>query len=141
MLEPPLLITRFTVPPVRPTLLPRKHLIEVLDQSRSFPLILISAPTGFGKTTLLSAWASQHSQVAWLSLDEQDNDPARFWTYTIAALRHNGARLSKGSKTCSVSVEMGRHHSLCKYTEKIERIQGKFPAFFMYTTTYHFYKP
>ncbi len=85
--EPHLLVTKFTVPPVRSVLLPRVQLIELLNQSRSFPLILLSASAGFGKTTLLSAWARQHtSQVAWLSLDEQDNDPTRFWTYVIAAL-------------------------------------------------------
>lgn len=95
MPESDLLVTKFTIPPVRSTLLPRGHLIAALDQSHSFPLILLSASAGFGKTTLLSAWASQStSQVAWLSLDAQDNDPTRFWTYMIAALRYSGACLS-----------------------------------------------
>src|SRR5258706_12034545 len=95
MPEPDLLVTKFTIPPVRSALLPREHLLTVLDQSRSFPLTLLSASAGFGKTTLLSAWASQStSEVAWLSLDEQDNDPTRFWAYVIAALRHSGSRLS-----------------------------------------------
>jgi len=92
---PDLLVTKFTIPPVRSVLLQRSHLLTVLDQSRSFPLTLLSASAGFGKTTLLSAWASQStSQVAWLSLDEQDNDPTRFWVYVIAALRHSGSPLS-----------------------------------------------
>jgi len=79
MPEPDLLVTKFTIPPVRSVLLQRSQLLEVLDQSRSFPLTLLSASAGFGKTTLLSAWASQStSQVAWLTLDEQDNDPTRF---------------------------------------------------------------
>src|SRR5436309_6905642 len=92
---PDLLVTKFTVPPVRSVLLQRSHLLTVLDQSRSFPLTLLSASAGFGKTTLLSAWANQStSQVAWLSLDEQDNDPTRFSAYVIAALRHSGSRLS-----------------------------------------------
>ena len=95
MPEPDLLVTKFTAPPVRSVLLHRSHLLTVLDQSRSFPLTLLSASAGFGKTTLLSAWASQStSQVAWLSLDEQDNDPTRFWVYVIAALRHSGSPLS-----------------------------------------------
>jgi LuxR family transcriptional regulator, maltose regulon positive regulatory protein len=95
MSEPHLLVTKFTVPPIRSIRLPRENLIAVLDQSCSFPLILLSASAGFGKTTLLSAWASQSTgQVAWLSLDEQDNDPIRFWAYVIAALRHSGSRLS-----------------------------------------------
>jgi LuxR family maltose regulon positive regulatory protein len=91
MPEPDLLVTKFTIPPLRSTLLPREHLLEVLDQSRSFPLTLLSASAGFGKTTLLSAWASQSTgQVGWLSLDGEDNDPTRFWVYVIAALRHSG---------------------------------------------------
>ncbi len=92
MPEPDLLVTKFTVPPVRSMLLQRSHLLTVIDHSRSFPLTLLSASAGFGKTTLLSAWASQStSQVAWLTLDEQDNDPARFWAYVIAALRYSGS--------------------------------------------------
>ena len=99
MPEPHLLVTKFTVPPVRSIRLAREQLIAVLDQSRSFPLILLSASAGFGKTTLLSNWASQSaSQIAWLSLDEQDNDPARFWAYVIAALRHGGSRLPAGGE-------------------------------------------
>src|SRR6266550_1215453 len=95
MPEPDLLVTKFTIPPVRSLLLQRSHLLTVLDQSRSVPLTLLSASAGFGKTTLLSAWANQStSQVAWLTLDEQDNDPTRFWAYVIAALRHSGYRLS-----------------------------------------------
>ena len=92
--EPQLLVTKFSVPPLRATLIQRLHLIERLNQSRSIPLVLLSAAAGFGKTTLLSAWASQNTQhVSWLSLDEQDNDPTRFWTSVIAALRHSNTRL------------------------------------------------
>src|SRR6266700_7037974 len=95
MPEPDLLVTKVTIPPVRSVLLPRSRLLEVLEQSRSVPLTLLLASAGFGKTTLLSAWASQRtSQVAWVTLDNQDNDPTRFWTYVIAALRHSGSRLS-----------------------------------------------
>jgi LuxR family maltose regulon positive regulatory protein len=90
--EPDLLVTKFTIPPLRAQLLPREHLIVILNQSRSVPLTLLSASAGFGKTTLLSAWASQStSQVAWLTIDEQDNDPTRFWTYVIAALWKAGS--------------------------------------------------
>ncbi|MFL5706038.1 MAG: LuxR C-terminal-related transcriptional regulator [Ktedonobacteraceae bacterium] len=92
MLEPDLLVTKFTIPPLRSALLHRSHLLEVLEQSRSVPLTLLSASAGFGKTTLLSAWASQSTRaVAWLMLDEQDNDPTRFWAYVIAALRKAGS--------------------------------------------------
>src|SRR5258708_24279730 len=98
MAETELLVTKFTIPPVRSALLQRSHLLEVLDQSRSFPLTLLSASAGFGKTTLLSTWASQStSQVAWLTLDEQDNDPTRFWAYVIAALRHSGSPVGEAA--------------------------------------------
>jgi LuxR family maltose regulon positive regulatory protein len=97
--EPDLLVTKFTIPPIRSVLLHRKDLLEVLDQSRSVPLTLLSAGAGFGKTTLLSAWASQSSNlVAWLTLDEQDNDPTRFWTYVIAALRKTGTSLGEAAE-------------------------------------------
>src|SRR5258708_7408727 len=99
MAETELLVTKFTIPPVRSALLQRSHLLEVLDQSRSFPLTLLSASAGFGKTTLLSTWASQStSQVAWLSLDEQDNDPTRFWVYVIAALRKAGSPVGEAAE-------------------------------------------
>ncbi|GCE23620.1 AAA family ATPase [Dictyobacter kobayashii] len=88
MRESDLLVTKFTVPPIRSELLARERLLDVLNQSCSHPLTLLSASAGFGKTTLLSAWATQRSsQVAWISLDPQDNDPTRFWMYVIAALR------------------------------------------------------
>src|SRR3989440_1765660 len=98
MPEPDLLVTKYTIPPVRSMLLQRSHLLTLLDQSRSFPLTLLSASAGFGKTTLLTAWASQStSQVAWLTLDELDNDRTRFWTYVIATLRHSGSHVGEAT--------------------------------------------
>ena len=94
MLRPDLLVTKFTLPPVRQTLLSRSHLLTALDSRCLTPLTLLSAPTGFGKTTLLSTWARHHAQntaIAWLTLDEQDNDPTRFWSYVVAALRQADA--------------------------------------------------
>ncbi len=88
MAEPDLLVTKFMIPPVRGDLLPRAPLIERLNQCRAVPLALLSAGAGFGKTTLLAAWASQlPCPVAWLSLDHLDNDPLRFWTAVLVALR------------------------------------------------------
>jgi len=98
----PLLKTKLYIPPVRPDpstglrtrLVPRPRLIERLNVGLHRRLTLISAPAGFGKTTLLSEWihtVGAHRDaplhVAWLSLDEGDNDPARFWVYFIAALQ------------------------------------------------------
>jgi LuxR family transcriptional regulator, maltose regulon positive regulatory protein len=82
-----LLKTKLHIPPGRSTLVPRPRLIQKLDQGLTHPLTLISAPPGFGKTTLLTAWLEQKSApTAWLSLDERDNDLARFLAYLIAAL-------------------------------------------------------
>ena len=89
------LATKLYIPPTRPQLVPRPRLIERLnDGLRSTPSVtLISAPAGFGKTTLLSEWINQKdetihpSNVSWLSLEEGDNDPVRFLTYFISALR------------------------------------------------------
>ena len=84
-----LLRTKLFIPPIRPNLIPRPQLIERLNQGLylGHKLSLISAPAGFGKTTLVSAWvAACQRPAAWLSLDEGDNDPTRFLTYLVAAL-------------------------------------------------------
>ena len=89
-----LLETKFYVPRPRPGLVPRPRLTERLDRGTASKLMLVSAPAGFGKTTLLTEWlaagpaaSTDERLAAWLSLDRADNDPARFWTYLIAALR------------------------------------------------------
>lgn len=83
-----LLMTKLYIPRLRPQLVPRPRLLEKLEQGLWSRVTLISAPPGFGKSTLISAWAQQQSRpVAWLSLDEQDNVPARFLSYLVAALQ------------------------------------------------------
>src|SRR5260370_6677770 len=85
-----LLATKFFVPVPSGTLISRPRLTALLDESLKYPLTLISAPAGFGKTMLLSAWVqslpANHPLVAWVSLDEEDNDPQLFWTYALSAL-------------------------------------------------------
>src|SRR5262245_50150978 len=111
--QPLLLATKLTHPRLPAALVRREHLLRQLDAALSNPLTLLSAAAGFGKTTLLSAWVASRSdelrvlndefsqaeqtqnsklkthncRVAWLSLDERDNDSTRFWTYLIAALQ------------------------------------------------------
>lgn len=83
-----LLTTKLHVPPLRSKHVLRPRLIERLNESAHRKLILVSAPAGFSKTTLVSEWvASSERPAAWLSLDEDDNDPARFLSYLIAALQ------------------------------------------------------
>lgn len=86
-----LLTTKLGIPPVRSDLLARSDLLQRLERGLTSRLILLSAPAGYGKTTLLGAWCSQpalRGRVAWLSLDGQDNDPARFLGYLVAALQN-----------------------------------------------------
>lgn len=86
----PLLATKLYIPPVRPQLVPRPRLLQQLDEGlqRTPGVTLISAPAGFGKTTLVSEWVARSAQsVAWLSLDEGDSDITRFLTYFTAALQ------------------------------------------------------
>lgn len=85
----PLLTTKLYTPPPRPDLVPRSRLIERLDAGlgANSKLTLVSAPAGYGKTTLISTWIQESARpAAWLSLDEKDNDWVRFLTYTVAAL-------------------------------------------------------
>ena len=85
-----LLTTKLNIPPARPQIVPRPHLIERLQEGLNYNLILVSAPAGFGKTTLLSEWIRKSqppTRAAWVSLDEGENDPVRFWDYLIAALK------------------------------------------------------
>jgi LuxR family maltose regulon positive regulatory protein len=83
-----LLQTKLHVPSVRPGLVPRPHLIERLNAGLHRKLTLISTPAGFGKTTLLSEWVADCGRpIAWLSLDEGDDDPARFLAYFVAAIQ------------------------------------------------------
>jgi LuxR family maltose regulon positive regulatory protein len=87
-LRTPVLTTKVQVPPTRPRLVARARLAAPLDDVWQGRLLLVSAPAGFGKTTLLTEWAQRHQgRVAWLSLDATDNDPVRFWTYVVAALQ------------------------------------------------------
>jgi LuxR family maltose regulon positive regulatory protein len=85
-----ILATKLYIPPPRPKVVLRPRLIERLNEGlrSGRKLTLISAPAGFGKTTLVSEWvAGCERPVAWLSLDEGDNDPARFLAYLVAALQ------------------------------------------------------
>ena len=86
----PILATKVYVPPPRPRLVFRPRLIDQLNEGlrSSRKLTLISAPAGFGKTTLVSEWITDCGRpTAWLSLDEGDNDPTQFLIYLVAALQ------------------------------------------------------
>lgn len=90
LLQSQLLATKFFVPIAPGSLIARPRLSALLNESLNHPLTLVSAPAGFGKTTLLSAWAqslpASYSQLAWISLEEEDNEPQLFWMYILSAL-------------------------------------------------------
>jgi LuxR family maltose regulon positive regulatory protein len=88
----PLLTSKLHIPALCSNLVPRPDLLARLNNGLQLghKLTLVSAPAGFGKTNLLSEWASSveaRKIVAWLSLDHEDNSPTRFWVYVIAALQ------------------------------------------------------
>ena len=110
----PLLTTKLYIPPPRPNLVPRPRLVERLDEGLCLgrKLTLISAPAGFGKTTLATEWLYSRNKevssrsIAWLSLDEGDNDPARFFTYLIAALRQLDEGVGQATQSLLGSPQM-----------------------------------
>jgi LuxR family maltose regulon positive regulatory protein len=84
-----LLRTKLSAPSLRPSLVPRPRLLKRVSAGMKVPLTLISAPAGYGKSTLVGEWRAGPGAkvpVAWLSLDAGDNDPARFWRYLATAL-------------------------------------------------------
>jgi LuxR family transcriptional regulator, maltose regulon positive regulatory protein len=85
-----LLTTKLYLPPGRPTLVPRPRLMDLMREGLTKPLTLVSAPAGFGKTTLLSEWchspAGRDFPIAWVSLDNDDNNISRFLLYLVTAL-------------------------------------------------------
>jgi LuxR family maltose regulon positive regulatory protein len=93
----PILATKLYRPPPRPQVVCRPRLIERLNKGLHGKLTLLSAPAGFGKTTLVSEWlAACKRPSAWLSLDAGENDPVRFLTYLIAAVQTIAPTLGKG---------------------------------------------
>jgi LuxR family maltose regulon positive regulatory protein len=97
----PLLETKLHIPRWRRSLVARPRLSERLSRGAESALTLVSAPAGFGKTTLLAEWlavaAAGGRSVAWLSLDQRDNDPALFWTYLVAALNTGAPAIGAGA--------------------------------------------
>lgn len=91
-----LLATKLYPPRWGAHLVSRPRLLETLEQGSCCPLTLVTAPAGFGKSTLLAEWLSLRPETTgWLSLDRSDNDPATFWAYVIALLRRMGDQVGE----------------------------------------------
>ena len=101
VLTSPMLETKVHVPSPRDSLVARPRLLERLNRITESKLTLVSAPAGFGKSTLLAEWLAIPRDdgwlAAWLSIDEADKEPAAFWTYLIAALRTVVPDIGEGS--------------------------------------------
>ena len=130
----PLLTTKLHVPPMPSTLIARRDLLAQLDDDLAAGRVtLISAPAGYGKTTLVAQWIgrlrqmveargrSPYPHIAWLSLDEEDNDETRFLTYLTVALQFAAP---VAASTCLAALQPG---SACSpemlLTTLIEEIQ------------------
>lgn len=106
------LTTKLFLPPARQTLVERPVLLDQLKEGLRGKLTLVSAPAGFGKTSLVAAWRKESdTPLAWVSLDEEDNEPARFLDYLIGALQmvdedlgDESAELLKKSSTPPLKV-------------------------------------
>jgi LuxR family transcriptional regulator, maltose regulon positive regulatory protein len=96
-----LLLTKLTIPPIyRDKVLPLQRLHGQLDIGVQRPLLLVSAPAGFGKTTLIAQWLRQKELLAaWVSLEKADNELMRFWRYVITALGRQHDAICKQVET------------------------------------------
>lgn len=111
----PILATKIHVPSTRPELTPRLRLLDKLNGAlrQGHKLILVSAPAGFGKTTLIADWVRrEHLSVAWVSLEREDNDPARFWRYVIAAIQTANISLGQTALASLESHQLPRLESM-----------------------------
>jgi LuxR family maltose regulon positive regulatory protein len=157
----PILATKLYIPPPRPNFVARPRLIERLNSGLHRKLTLISAPAGFGKTTLVSEWVSDfrlpisdfgldslvgesiqnpklvlkgsaiQNRVAWLSLDEGDNDPTHFLSYVVAALQVITPNLGSGVLAALQSAQplaepSGREAILTALLNEITTLPHKF---------------
>jgi LuxR family maltose regulon positive regulatory protein len=98
--------TKIQPPIIQTPLVKRYALMQHLHTGMQGKLTLIVAPAGYGKTTLLSEWIKDfNAQVAWLSLDKQDNDFGRFWSYVIAAINKESPGFGEKLQPMARSVE------------------------------------
>ena len=123
-----ILRTKLHIPQLRPSLVARPRLFKKLNNGLAGKLIILSAPAGFGKTTLITEWihhsqsATSHPLFSWLSLDEGDNDPVRFITYLTAALH------SSQPKTDRLTTPMSRSDPSTPITVAIKMLINEMDA-------------
>jgi LuxR family maltose regulon positive regulatory protein len=136
----PLLKTKLYIPPARPDAqrVPRPHLIERLNRGLHRKLTLVSAPAGFGKTTLLSEWVRCVKRpVAWLSLDPSDGDVVPFWRYVIAALQEIDGSIGETAQVVLDDVQSQQLSSGALLTTLLNEIVALFTSFILVLDDYH----
>ncbi|MBI9011765.1 MAG: hypothetical protein JEZ08_05985 [Clostridiales bacterium] len=120
----PIIKTKLYIPKLRSSIVVRSKLVDQISKNIDCKLTLISAPTGFGKSTLISEWAkSSNYPFAWLSLEEKDNDLIRFLSYFIAALQTIEKDICQGIQEMFHSMEaMGTDFLLTAIINEIETL-------------------
>jgi LuxR family maltose regulon positive regulatory protein len=125
--ETPILKTKINIPPARENVLQRHAIYNRLDASVNKNLILVSAPAGYGKTTLLSEWARRKKRrLAWVSLDGYDNDLGRFLSHIVAALQTILPEVGKLTlATLQSAAQASPVSALSVLINEIENVQGE----------------
>ncbi|AWS46331.1 LuxR C-terminal-related transcriptional regulator [Streptosporangium sp. 'caverna'] len=125
----PVIATKLYVPKLRPGLVARPRLRERLRRGAESRLTLVSAPAGFGKTTLLAEWlderAGEDHSVAWLSLDLEDGDPASFWTCVVTALHTAVPGVSPSALELAASSPLPAEHLLATLLNELAAAPGE----------------
>ncbi len=121
---PPLLMSRLAIPQLRPTWVLRSRTSTYLEQVLEHPLTLVSAPNGFGKTTLLAQWAALAGpSVAWVSLEESEGDPGRFWTAVLTALDHLAPGIKRQALKLAPASALSPQQVLTVLAKAVTKIQ------------------
>ena len=119
-----LLRTKFYVPPIRSKQIARPRLSDLITGGLDRALILVSAPAGYGKTTLVSSWLKEKEiPSAWLSLDNGDNDPIRFLQYLLAALVPIAPANRVSCHAIIVYMDIGNIHLFKERWKAVEEIE------------------
>ena len=135
-----ILKTKLYLPPSHAGMVLRPRLVGRLESGRNRKLTLVSAPAGFGKTTLLGEWlSSTHCPFVWISLDENDNDPARFLMYLVSALRQLDPEIGAGILAAIKSIQVGTSQTPpeSRLTELINEIDEIQESFVLVLDDYH----
>lgn len=126
-MQSPILTTRLFIPPLRPEVVLRPRLLELLDEGLRSKLVIVSASAGFGKTTIVSQWLAETGlPAAWISLDSGDSDLPRFLDYFVAALQKFSPTLGQQGADATASVPAPLETTLTAIINDIALIKDDF---------------